>query len=328
MRLPLRVQPLAGMPGEPFPQPAVQLGAVGCRVAEHLRRCPVRVAHKGQQALKLAGFQRQQFHIAVGCRHYAADAEIAGKAGFGDALGLVALDGHIAYGQLSFLGGGVHQLAAPWPSAVRLNAVNTATVTAITAINAVSAAAVVGAHPAIDGGQGAHGGGQAGLVVAHIAAGHDGGAVRESVQRQSVGQQPALAAGVKDGQMPGAVIGIGAAAAKGGGGDDDDIRVGGEQGIRVQPGGHGGGRGVVVDDHINPARQPAQQSLTGGVRQVEGNRLLAGVQVQIQPAAFRVGNVVGEGAAPAGRVAGGGRFRLDDRGAQGRQQLAAVGAGD
>ena len=64
----------------------------------------VGVAHEFQQALELARLQRQQLHVAVGRGQDAADAEVAGESSLGDALGLVALDGHVADGQLGFLG--------------------------------------------------------------------------------------------------------------------------------------------------------------------------------------------------------------------------------
>ena len=55
---------ISGVLAEPLPQLPVQLGAVGRRVAEHLRRGPVGVAHKVQQALELARLQCQQLHGA------------------------------------------------------------------------------------------------------------------------------------------------------------------------------------------------------------------------------------------------------------------------
>ena len=324
--LSLGIKPGAGVLGEPFPQAAVEFGAVGGRVAEHFRVCPFGVAHKGQQGVKLAGFQGEQFHIAVGRRQDAADAEVAGETGFGDALSFAALDGHIAYGELGFLGGGVHEPAGG-PGTGGAGGIGIVII--IIGIDiGIGIGVDIGAGAGVEGGNGAEGGGQSGLVVAHIGAGGDGGAVGEGVQRHAVGQQPALAAGVKDGQVSGAAVGVGAAAAEGGGGDDDGIGVGGEEGVGVQAGGAGGIGGVVVDYQVNTGGQAAEQGAAGGIAQVEGDGLLAGVEVEEQAAAFRVGVVVREGAAAAGRVAGAGGFRLDDAGAEGRQELAAVGAGD
>ena len=82
----------------------------------------------------------------------------------------------------------------------------------------------------MDGGQCAHGGGESGLVVAHVGAGDDGRTVGEGVEGDAVGEQPALAAGVEGGEVSGAVVGVGAAAAEGGYRDDDDVGIGGMEG--------------------------------------------------------------------------------------------------
>ena len=128
--------------------------------------------------------------------------------------------------------------------------------------------------------------------------------------------------------MSGAVVGVRAAGTKGSYGGYDDVGIGRQQGTGVQPDGGGVGGGVVMHHQINAADQPTEQILAGGVMRIEGYALLAGVQVEIQAAALRVGDVVGERAAAAGRVAAGRRFGLDDLRAQGGQELAAVGAGD
>ena len=125
----------------------------------------------------------------------------------------------------------------------------------------------------------------------------------------------------------GAVVGIRPPGAEGGDGGDDNIRVRAGQRVGGQTFRVGAVGLAVMDDHVGNCGQLPEDSPPLGVVQVEGNALLAGVQVQEQPAALRMGNVAGKGAFPPRRVAGQGRFRLDYDGAQGGQQFAAVGAG-
>ena len=80
-------------------------------------------------------------------------------------------------------------------------------------------------------------------------------------------------------------------------------------------------------DGVNPARQLAEQDLPLVVFQVQGDAFLAGVELEEEAAALAVGNVSGKGSTPARGVTGQRRFRLDDLGAQSRQQLAAEGPG-
>ena len=80
--------------------------------------------------------------------------------------------------------------------------------------------------------------------------------------------------------------------------------------------------------HIDAGNQLAQQIPAGRIFHIQRNALLPGVQVQVQAAAFRMGCIIRERAATAGRIADAGRLRLDDLGSQRRQQLAAVGSGD
>jgi len=83
-----------------------------------------------------------------------------------------------------------------------------------------------------------------------------------------------------------------------------------------------------VDDHIDAGDQLTQQIAAGGVLQVQGDALLAGVEVEVEAAALGVRNVIREGSATAGWVASVGRLGLDDGSAEGGEELAAVGAWD
>ena len=147
------------------------------------------------------------------------------------------------------------------------------------------------------GGQRAHCCGKAGLVVAHVGAGDDGRAVREGVQRHPVGQQPALASRMEDREVAGPVIGVRPGAAEGRYGGDDDLRIGGIQCSAVEPSLGRVRRGIVVHHHVHSGYQTAQQVLALRVFHVQGDASFPRIEVQEQPAAFLVGNVIRERAA-------------------------------
>ena len=85
--------------------------------------------------------------------------------------------------------------------------------------------------------------------------------------------------------------------------------------------------GPVFNENVGGFQQSMELVYAGVGSGVQGNAAFAEVGEQEQAAAFGMGNVVRERAAPSGRVAAR-RLHLDDVGAEFGQQFGAEGGGD
>jgi hypothetical protein len=79
-----------------------------------------------------------------------------------------------------------------------------------------------------------------------------------------------------------------------------------------------------VDNHVDPPGQITQQHSSLSIGQVEGDALLAGIEIEEGSAALGMGDIPWKRAAATGRVSFRWGLGLDHLGPQGGQQLAAI----
>jgi len=190
----------------------------------------------------------------------------------------------------------------------------------------VDVLAFAGGQADPEGGEGGDRGGEASVVVTHLAPGHHRRRIWLCLARDV--DEGRKAGGVVEVEMIALVVPVGARLAVGGDGDEDEAGVDGAQAVVVQAQiGHLAGR-AVLDEDVGLLGQALEDLAAAGCAQVKGDPQLVSVQVEEEAALLGMGDIVQERASLAGAVANLWLLHLDDLRAHISEELAAVGAAD